>query len=104
VRWIWALGAVAFGMIVAGLLIDDSARTEKIEDAQPVANSRPADSPAPIPIVDQMQPGYEFYLPRLPHDQRRRPLVGDFWTPAEFDRAFPEEGSRSRFETNVPAR
>jgi hypothetical protein len=89
-------------IVAAGLLIYDSAR---IENARPLANSRPADSPAPILVVDQMQPqpGYKFYLPRLQYDQRRRPLRGDFWTPAEFDRAFPEEGSRTGFETIVPS-
>jgi hypothetical protein len=64
--------------------------------------------PAPVPVQDEQQrrvrEPVDYIYPPPVGEQQHGPVRGDFWTPAEFDRAFPEDAGVAGFETIVPAR
>lgn len=102
-RRMLALAALTLAMMgIAGLPTCDSGCVASAEDGRPaVDSSRPQAVPAGGARGRVREPVDYIYPPPLGEEQRGS-LRGDFWTPAEFDRTFPDTGAG--FETIVPVR
>jgi hypothetical protein len=90
VRRVLVLGALAFGMAAAtGLLIYDSARVARIEQARSEPESLPADA-GPVRIADQVQRQYRRDMGVFrPEDRQRQNLEIGIWRVDENARQEP---------------
>jgi hypothetical protein len=92
VRRVLVLGALAFGMAAAaGLLICDSARVARIEQARPGPEALLSDAgPVRTPIADQVQRQYRQDMGEFrPEDRRRQNLENGIWSVGENARQEP---------------
>ena len=94
-RWVLALGILVMTMLGVAGPTYDSGVAAHAEEAPPALkkSDQPRIAPAPDGETawDQYQrlmlrsgPAYQTYLPKRMFEERRGPLVGDFWRPGEF--------------------